>query len=248
MDSSTPLTATVAPTPINTPLRLPNSFTSPGTGLSTSSADTVGFVFSHFLTDHIAVSTVAGVPPTFKLYGHGTIKPPGPAGALGSQNLSDPAFRALAVRSARVRCFMARTLATPFGLATSSATLKAVFAPEAVPAGLRTRGGALHSVRPKGFYHASLDLAAIEDSNDLEQMEQRYADLTIPVDVLFGRDDVVLDWMRHGDAQRRRSSRVTLDVVNGSHMLPVTAPSATSEWLRAAIARTTQAAPAPRAA
>ncbi|MFX1764567.1 OmpW family protein [Paraburkholderia sp. A1RI-2L] len=98
--SSTPLTTTVAPSPINTPLRLPNSSTSPGTGLSTSSANTVGFVFSHFLTDHIAVSTVAGVPPTFKLYGHGTVKPPGPAGALGSQNLSDPATNPI-VKSVR---------------------------------------------------------------------------------------------------------------------------------------------------
>ncbi|WP_322011700.1 OmpW/AlkL family protein [Paraburkholderia sp. J12] len=89
-DSSTPLTTNVAPVPINTPLRLPNSFTSQGTGLSTAHADTVGLVFTHFLTDHIAVSSVAGVPPTFKLYGHGTIKPPGPAGALGSQNLGDP--------------------------------------------------------------------------------------------------------------------------------------------------------------
>ncbi|WP_421046111.1 alpha/beta fold hydrolase [Paraburkholderia sp. A1RI-2L] len=158
------------------------------------------------------------------------------------------AFRALAVRSARVRRFMARTLATPFGLATSTATLKAVFAPEAVPTDFRTRGGALLSVRPKAFYNASLDLVAIEDSNDLEQMEQRYADLMIPVDVLFGRDDIVLDWMRHGEALRRRSSRVTLEVVNGGHMLPVTAPSATGEWLRAATARTTQANSAPRAA
>jgi outer membrane protein len=89
--SSTPLTTHVAPTPINTPLRLPNSFTSAGSGLSTSGADTVGLVISHFFTDHFALTTVAGVPPTFKLYGHGTIKPPGPAGALGSQNLSDPA-------------------------------------------------------------------------------------------------------------------------------------------------------------
>jgi outer membrane protein len=89
-DSSTPLTTNVAPTPINTPLRLPNSFTSPGTGLSTNSANTVGLVFSHYLTDHIAVTTVAGVPPVFKIYGHGTIQPPGPAGALGQQNLGDP--------------------------------------------------------------------------------------------------------------------------------------------------------------
>ncbi|RZF24645.1 OmpW family protein [Paraburkholderia sp. UYCP14C] len=89
-DSSTPLTTYVAPTPINTPLRLPSSFTSPGTGLSTNSANTVGLVFSHYLTDHIAVTTVAGLPPTFKIYGHGTIKPPGPAGALGQQDLGDP--------------------------------------------------------------------------------------------------------------------------------------------------------------
>jgi Outer membrane protein W len=89
-DSSTPLTTNVAPTPINTPLRLPSSFTSSGTGLSTNTANTVGLVFSHYLTDHIAVSTVAGVPPVFKIYGHGTIKPPGPAGALGQQDLGDP--------------------------------------------------------------------------------------------------------------------------------------------------------------
>jgi len=100
VQSSSPLTTTVAPTPINTPLRLPHSFTSPGTGLRTSSADTVGLVFTHFLTDHIAVSSVAGVPPVFQLSGHGLILPPGPAGALGSQNLSDPATNPI-VKSVR---------------------------------------------------------------------------------------------------------------------------------------------------
>lgn len=63
--SSTPLTTNVAPTPINTPLRLQGSFTSAGTGLRTSGADTVGLTVSHFLTDHIAVTSVAGVPPVF---------------------------------------------------------------------------------------------------------------------------------------------------------------------------------------
>ncbi|CAB3771585.1 hypothetical protein B7G54_35875 [Burkholderia puraquae] len=85
--SSTPMTTNVAPTPINTPLRLPPSFTSPGTGLRTSGADTVGLTISHFLTDHIAVTSVAGVPPVFKVSGQGTIRPPGPAGALGTQNI-----------------------------------------------------------------------------------------------------------------------------------------------------------------
>jgi pimeloyl-ACP methyl ester carboxylesterase len=151
------------------------------------------------------------------------------------------AFRALVVRSNAVRRFIARTLATPFGLATSTPTLKAVFAPEAVPADFRTRGGALLSLRPNGFMNASLDLVAIEDADDLAQMEQRYAHLTVPVDVLFGRGDIVLNWARHGDALRRRSKQVTLKVVDGGHMLPVTAPSATFEWLLSAMAGSTQA-------
>ncbi|HZZ06854.1 OmpW/AlkL family protein [Paraburkholderia sp.] len=99
-DSSSPLTTNVAPTPINTPLRLPSSFTSSGTGLSTNSANTVGLTISHYLTDHIAVTTVAGVPPVFKIYGHGIIKPPGPAGALGQQDLGDPQANSI-VKSVR---------------------------------------------------------------------------------------------------------------------------------------------------
>lgn len=146
------------------------------------------------------------------------------------------AFRALVIRSARVRRFIASTVATPFGLATSAATLRAVFAPDAVPADFGTRGGAQLSLRPDGFYNGSRDLVSIEDSDDLAQMERRYAQLTVPVDVLYGRDDFVLDWRRHGEALQRLSSRVTLKLVNGGHMLPVTAPMTTCEWLRSAIA------------
>lgn len=98
-DSSTPLSTAVAPTPINTPLRL-SSFTSPGTGLSTNNGNTLGLVVTHFFSDHIAVSSVAGVPPTFKIYGHGMIKPPGPGGALGNQDLSDAATNPI-VKSVR---------------------------------------------------------------------------------------------------------------------------------------------------
>ncbi|CAD6524084.1 OmpW family protein [Paraburkholderia sabiae] len=99
-DSSTPLTTHVAPVPINTPLRLPNSFTSQGTSLSTNNADTAGLVFSHFVTDHIAVTSVAGIPPKFQIYGHGAIQPPGPAGALGKQDIGDPAVNPI-VKSVR---------------------------------------------------------------------------------------------------------------------------------------------------
>jgi len=90
--SSTALSTNVLPVPINEPLGLPNSFTAEGTSLSTSNADTLGMTFSHFFTDNIALMGIAGIPPRFKISGHGELRPPGPAGALSSQNLGDPAL------------------------------------------------------------------------------------------------------------------------------------------------------------
>jgi outer membrane protein len=100
IDSSSELTTDVAPTPIMTPLRLPDQFTSSGTSLTTNNADTVGLLFTHFFSDNIAVTTVAGVPPTFQINGNGIIKPPGPAGALGIQDLNAPGSNPL-VKSVR---------------------------------------------------------------------------------------------------------------------------------------------------
>jgi pimeloyl-ACP methyl ester carboxylesterase len=151
------------------------------------------------------------------------------------------AFRALVIRSAFVRRLVARTLATPVALATSSTVLRQVFAPEPVPQDFPQRGGGMLSLRPKGFLHASEDLVAVEAARDIEEMEQRYAQLAVPTDVLFGRDDIVLNWIRHGDALRRRSNAVTLEVVDGGHMLPVTAPGDTMRWLRSVIAGQPQA-------
>lgn len=88
---------------------------------------------------------------------------------------AQPALRALVLRSPAVRRFVARSFATPIGLATRFAVLKQVFAPEAVPGEFRTRSEGLLSLRPSGFDNASADLVAIEDADDLAQVEQRYA-------------------------------------------------------------------------
>jgi pimeloyl-ACP methyl ester carboxylesterase len=152
------------------------------------------------------------------------------------------AFRALVIRSALLRHIVARTLATPVALATSKTVLRQVFAPEPVPADFPQRGGGMLSLRPQGFLGASEDLVAVERAGDIAEMEQRYARLEVDTDVLFGRDDVVLNWIRHGDALRRRSERVALKVVDGGHMLPVTAPRETAAWLQAVVAGATSAA------
>ncbi|EHP39113.1 OmpW family porin [Cupriavidus basilensis OR16] len=97
---SSPFTTSVIDAPINGPLGLPSSFTAPGSSISTSNADTLGLTFSHFFTDHIALTAVGGIPPKFKLYGHGNLIPPGPAGALGQQPLGDPSLNPI-ITSAR---------------------------------------------------------------------------------------------------------------------------------------------------
>nr|WP_240648442.1 OmpW family outer membrane protein [Pararobbsia silviterrae] len=91
LDSSSNQTTSVPPAPIYSVLGLPTSFTSPGTSQTVSNADTVGLTITHFLTDNIAITTVAGVPPTFKVYGQGILQAPGPAGALGNVNLGSAA-------------------------------------------------------------------------------------------------------------------------------------------------------------
>lgn len=81
--SSNPLTTNVTQEGLTSTL-VPSSFTSPGTGVHVSNSNTLGIVFTHFLTDNIALQSVAGVPAKFKLNGQGVIAPPGIAGALTS--------------------------------------------------------------------------------------------------------------------------------------------------------------------
>jgi hypothetical protein len=71
------------------------------------------------------------------------------------------------------------------------------------------RSDVLLSLWPSGFHNASADQTAIVYDNDLTQMDKRYAELSVPVDVLFGNKDAVLNWIRHGEALRLRSNHVT---------------------------------------
>ncbi|WP_373378894.1 OmpW family protein [Cupriavidus nantongensis] len=96
---SDPLTTSLLDVPINYPLGLPSSFTAPGSSISSSNANTLGLTFSHFVTDHIAITAVGGIPPEFKLYGHGELIPPGPAGALGRQSLGDPSLNPIITKA-----------------------------------------------------------------------------------------------------------------------------------------------------
>ena len=154
-----------------------------------------------------------------------------------TQPVSDvPApFRSLAIRNAGWRRWIARTLAVPVGMMTGRTTLAYVFGPEDAPKDFLIRGGGVLGFRPGNFEAGCADVLAAE--RDMPGLAARYAALTVPVDILYGRRDRILDCHVHGETMPALSERVRLTLVDGGHMLPVTQPEATLQWLLDVVAR-----------
>jgi pimeloyl-ACP methyl ester carboxylesterase len=142
------------------------------------------------------------------------------------------AFKGLVIRSPVVRRIIASTLATPVSIASRDKVLATVFDPDPVPADFGTAGGGMLGLRPDAFYAASTDLVAAND--DMADMVARYGTLDVPVAVLFGRDDRILDHRVHGEAMTARNAAFRVEVIEGGHMLPITAPDRSADFIRSA--------------
>ncbi len=140
------------------------------------------------------------------------------------------AFRGLDIKSPLLRWIVAWTLATPLGILSAAQVLKAVFAPEKVPADFVRLGGGALGLRPQSFYAASTDMEAANDGFD--EMIRRYPSLTIPAGILFGKGDQILDYRAHGQATKDQIPGLDLELIEGGHMLPVTAPDAVADFIR----------------
>jgi pimeloyl-ACP methyl ester carboxylesterase len=140
-----------------------------------------------------------------------------------------PVFKGLAIGSPALRRLVAWTLAIPASIRKGGATLEQVFGPETAPKDLGTRGGGLLSLRPSAFLGASADLRALPAR--LPALEQGYGRLRIPVGVLYGRADRILDWRANGQALADKVTGARLELVDGGHMLPVTQPDACAAFI-----------------
>lgn len=141
------------------------------------------------------------------------------------------AFKGLMIRSAALRRLVAWTLATPLSIGKSTATLDQVFGPDPVPKDYGMRGGGLLTLRPAAYLAASSDLQALRAS--LPAQERRYGTLGVPVGILFGRDDRILDWRANGQALADKAAGARLELIAGGHMLPVTHPEASARFIAA---------------
>lgn len=151
------------------------------------------------------------------------------------QDAPPDVFKGLTIQSRLVRGLVAWTLMVPASIRNSRRTLTQVFGPDPVPPDFAMRGGGLLGLRPQAFVGASRDLQALPDY--LPQQQARYGQLRMPVHVLYGRDDRILDWKHNGQALVDQVPGASLTLVDGGHMLPITHPDACADFIRAAAAR-----------
>jgi len=145
------------------------------------------------------------------------------------QDAPPAVFKGLTIQSPLLRSLVAWTLMLPASIKNSKATLAQVFGPNPVPKDFATRGGGLLGLRPTAFIGASRDLQALPDA--LPSQVARYRSLSVPVHVLYGRDDRILDWNNNGQALVDKAPNASLTLIDGGHMLPVTHPQQCADFI-----------------
>lgn len=150
-----------------------------------------------------------------------------------------PPFDGLAIGSPLLRRLIAWTVATPLAIANRERALTTLFGPQAVASDFATRGGGLLSLRPRAFIVASTDLMAAE--SDLAGMPARYKDLTMPVGILYGTEDRILDPALHAQGFVTKVPSTDLELIEGAgHMLLISS----ADQVAAFVARIAQRAAA----
>lgn len=131
-------------------------------------------------------------------------------------------FLSLAVRPGFLRRWVALTLAAPLGMLSRHQAVRQVFAPDLPPADFAERGGGLLGMRPDNFYAASTEIALV--NRTLPDLVKHYPGLKLPVGLIYGAEDRVLDYRKHGQAMAGKVPGLILEVLAGrGHMLPITA-------------------------
>jgi pimeloyl-ACP methyl ester carboxylesterase len=129
-------------------------------------------------------------------------------------------FQAFDIRSPVIRKILGWTLAIPGTLFRISLTLKVVFGPERAPSDFAIRGGGILSLKPQTFITASGDVQ--NASRSMPAIEAAYASMKTPVNVLFAKEDRIVDCKLNGEDLPSRIPGAQITLVTGGHMLPVT--------------------------
>lgn len=140
-------------------------------------------------------------------------------------------FAGLLIPNGLVRRAVGWTLAVPMSIARREEVLRMIFSPDPVPEDFGIAGGGLLGVRPAAFIAASSELATVEEV--MPTLTPRYSELTMPVRVLYGTSDRILDPRLHTDTLQRALPSTAVEWVDGAgHMLPFTTPDRVVTFVR----------------
>lgn len=130
------------------------------------------------------------------------------------------AFKGLAITGRVTRFVISWLLAIPMSIRTAPQVLEQVFGPDPIPDDYAVKGGALLGLRPAAFRNTSRDYLA--SGRDLRWMAGQYDGLKVPVRILYGEQDRILEAALHGRALVAKHPQIGLEVIAGGHMLPLT--------------------------
>lgn len=129
-----------------------------------------------------------------------------------------PEFRNLYIPNPILRRVIAQTFAVPLSVRHAEATLAFVFGPQKAPDDYAVEGGGVLGLRPSHFYATSSDAVAIP--LDLARQQGRYHELKLPVGILFGTADRVLDHREHGLPMLDQVKGLDLQLIEGVGHMP----------------------------
>lgn len=142
-------------------------------------------------------------------------------------------FKGLVIPKA-LRGPLAWTIAVPIAMGTGKAKGIQVFAPDPLPGDFGTRGGGALTVRPASFLSGTFEIGI--SKTEMERQAPRYAEINMPVAILYGRQDTLLDPELHGTKTAQAIPGATIEIIEGGHMLLVAHAAETEAWLRRVLA------------
>lgn len=147
-----------------------------------------------------------------------------------------PEFAPLDIASPLRRRLVAHTTAVPNGIKTGAQTLAYVFGPQQPPADYAVAGGAMSALTPEHFFATSTDFSAVDGV--MREQQERYGELDMPVGVIFGTADRVLDWERQGKGVMGKIRGLDFETLDGiGHMPQYAATERVEAFIRRIAAR-----------
>lgn len=142
-------------------------------------------------------------------------------------------FRSLIV-PARLRPIIAWTLSIPIGVRTGPKKAVQVFSPDPVPTDFGLRGGGMLALKPASFQSGAFEISVA--NTEMQVQAPRYGEIRMPVAILYGRGDYLLEPALHGEKTAAAIPGAKLTLIDGGHMLQICHVDATEAWLRGVIA------------